>query len=384
MKKTKSNDDSGPFGFIITWFILYIISIRWLPGIAPDFLVNWLDINWVQWIVTLLGGLTLAHLSFGFTRGTVGSWKNPSSRHNLVFLAVLVALTTLYYNVFPTQVLWSWWLLIIGMLFRILPDIELLLFSSSSDTKQKPSITISQNDKKADHQERLVQVDEDLQLYLKRFEKNKTNIEALINSSSNQTIHNRVPELSQKLDKLTGVVKELVKTIAEFRQISERLKTLPERIKEVEKELTLETDNQTRIQLEQMLIMDKKDFARVKQLENNAKLADAKIRNALSNMEAIESQILLDQSNHQVTDCDNLLDDINEQVHVLQDHLEAWKEVKLGETDLQDNDADEYNQDDYQTTDYTHLAEDTNEETDIRKDFLDDENGNEAQENSIV
>ncbi len=374
---------------LLGFTMLFIVSVLSILDEGSDtfpfnLVSNWSKTNWdlgvltiypVQWVLTIWGGALLGYWAILLTEIIGNSWKNSSRRYVSTYWMVLGALSATYIylaSATSAPIFSEWWLLAIGGLFTI-PFGE--LFSMVSDTKQEPPIAVPIKDEDTDVEKPMPPVEEnkDLQSYIVQAEKSRNNIDALINSSTNQTSHNRSPKLSHQLGELTDAVKEMTQFIAKFRQNSEihqGLETLPGRIKEMGKKLTHITNKRIRIREEQTLANHKNQFARLKQVEDNARLADAEIRNALSTMEAIYSQILLDQSNRQVTNYDDLLDDVSEQVHVLQDHLEAWEEVVLDEINIQDNDDD--NQSNYQATDYTRLAEDTNEE-DIQREDLDDE-----------
>jgi hypothetical protein len=65
-------------------------------------------------------------------------------------------------------------------------------------------------------------------------------------------------------------------------------------------------------------------------LQNTIKRAEIQIESTVSRLGTIYSQLLTSQSTSQVADYSRLAENVDEEVQVLQEQLEALREVKLG------------------------------------------------------
>lgn len=149
-------------------------------------------------------------------------------------------------------------------------------------------------------------------------------------SSSNAT-HSQ--QLINQLDSWTEAIQDLVQRIDSLRQdelIRRDLKAVPEAIASLESRLSHEADVSTQAQLERTLANRRKQLAALKQLQNTINRAEIQIESTLSLLGTIYSQILIGQSTSHVADYSRLSADVDEEVRLLQDQLEALREVKLG------------------------------------------------------
>ena len=140
-------------------------------------------------------------------------------------------------------------------------------------------------------------------------------------------------ELQQQIDALLEAIDGLVQRIQTLHNdevIRRDLKDVPTAIKSLEKRLAAEDDPVMQSQLKLTLANRRKQLASLDALQDTIKRAEMQIESTLSQLGTIYSQLLTGQSTSQVADYSRLAADVDEEVHLLQDHLEALKEVKLG------------------------------------------------------
>lgn len=143
-------------------------------------------------------------------------------------------------------------------------------------------------------------------------------------------------QLEHQLDSWTEAIQDLVQRIDSLRRdelIRRDLKAVPEAIANLESRLSHEVDVSTQAQLERTLANRRKQLAALKQLQNTVNRAEIQIESTLSLLGTIYSQILIGQSTSHVADYSRLATDVDEEVRLLQDQLEALREVKLGSSE---------------------------------------------------
>lgn len=149
-----------------------------------------------------------------------------------------------------------------------------------------------------------------------------------INASSGHS-----QQLTAQIEEWTAAIRELVQRVETLHQdelIRRDLKTVPEAIASLESRLAREGDVAIKAQLELTLANRRKQLAALKQLQNTINRAEIQIESTLSLLGTIYSQILIGQSTSHVADYSRLATDVDEEVRLLQDQLEALREVKLG------------------------------------------------------
>ena len=179
----------------------------------------------------------------------------------------------------------------------------------------------------------LVVSDERSQDYLQQALDYKVKIEKAIRDSSASTNPAYLDQLTEKVDALIAAVEALVDRISKLRHdevIRRDFQTVPKSINELEKRLATETDPAVRAQLERTLINRRKQLESLEALQNMIKRAEIQIESTLSQLGTIYSQLLTGQSTSQVADYSRLATGVDEEVRLLQDYLEALREVKLG------------------------------------------------------
>lgn len=142
-----------------------------------------------------------------------------------------------------------------------------------------------------------------------------------------------VQQLAPQLDIWTATIQDLVERIGKLNRdeiIRRDLKAVPAAISDLEARLNREIDPAIRAQLERTLANRRKQLASLDELQNTVKRAEIQIESTLSLLGTIYSQILTGQSTSHVADTSRLSADVDEEVRLLQDQLEALREVKLG------------------------------------------------------
>ena len=139
--------------------------------------------------------------------------------------------------------------------------------------------------------------------------------------------------LTREVNALVEAIEELVERIHNLRAdevIRQDMKSVPEAIADLEARIANETDLAMQKQLQRTLKNRQKQLESLEALENTIQRAEIQIESSLSQLGTIYSQLLTGQSTSQVADYSRLAADVDEEVHLLNDQLEALREVKLG------------------------------------------------------
>jgi len=176
--------------------------------------------------------------------------------------------------------------------------------------------------------------DQKLRIYLDRALTYRQQINNAIRTIENKSDRARVGTLTTQINTWVEAIQELVERIVSLQQNPliqwDRLE-VPLAIENLSKRLARETNTTLRSQLEQALNNSRKQLAALEELQNIIKRAEIQIESTLSLLGTIYSQILTSQSTHHVADYSRLSAEVDEQTRLLEDHLEALREVKLGE-----------------------------------------------------
>ena len=173
-----------------------------------------------------------------------------------------------------------------------------------------------------------------MQSYLNQAHLYKEQIETYI--EANATTHNqaRLQDLGKQITEWMAAIDAMARRIDGFQQnavISLDLKQVPQAIEKLEAQLAAESNPTIQAELEKTLSNRKNQLATLQHLEATMKRAEIRLENTLASLGTIYSQLLTSQSTDYVADYGHLSAEIHEEVEVLQDHLEALEEVKLGE-----------------------------------------------------
>jgi hypothetical protein len=175
--------------------------------------------------------------------------------------------------------------------------------------------------------------EEQLRSYMEQALAYKAKIDQAIRSSASKTDHIHQDQLARQIDTWTEAITNLVQRLSSLRQdevIRQDLKQVPKAIADLETRLAEETDPALQAQLSRTLANRQKQLASLKALQNTMVRAEVQIESTLSMLGTIYSQILTGQSTSDVADYSRLSTEVDEEVRLLQDHLEALREVKLG------------------------------------------------------
>ncbi len=169
--------------------------------------------------------------------------------------------------------------------------------------------------------------------YLEQALAYKRQIDQAIKAASRQSQSVHLQQLATQIDTWTEAIQDLVQRINSLRQdelIRRDLKSVPAAIADLQAQLSGETDGAIRAHLERTLANRRKQLASLEQLQNTIKRAEIQIESTLSLLGTIYSQILTGQSTSHVADYSRFSAEVDEEVRLLQDQLEALREVKLG------------------------------------------------------
>jgi uncharacterized membrane protein YgaE (UPF0421/DUF939 family) len=175
--------------------------------------------------------------------------------------------------------------------------------------------------------------EEQLQEYVDKALSYKAQIDSAIKATANKTDQTRLEQLRSQIDTWTKAISDLAERLNSLRQddvIRRDMKEVPRAIADLEARLTNEADAVVRSQLERTLDNRRKQLDSLEQLRTMMKRAEIQIESTLSQLGTIYSQLLTGQSTSHVADYSRLSTDVDEEVRLLQDHLEALREVKLG------------------------------------------------------
>lgn len=172
-----------------------------------------------------------------------------------------------------------------------------------------------------------------LEDYLKQTRAYKMQLDQALKAADQPGRQSHLQQLAVQLDTWTATIEDLVERIGKLNWdeiIRRDLKAVPAAIADLEARLSRETDPAIRAQLERTLANRRKQLASLDELQNTVKRAEIQIESTLSLLGTIYSQILTGQSTSHVADTSRLSADVDEEVRLLQDQLEALREVKLG------------------------------------------------------
>lgn len=172
-----------------------------------------------------------------------------------------------------------------------------------------------------------------MQSYLEQANAYRQKIAQVITGAPTQAERLRLEQLAAQIEAWTETIAKLVERLNNLRQdelIQQDLRQVPQAIAELKKKLASETDPALKAQLERTLANRRKQMTALVQLQNSMVQAEMQIESTVSMLGTIYSQILTGQSTSDVANYQELSTEVDEEVRVLQDHLEALREVKLG------------------------------------------------------
>ncbi len=174
--------------------------------------------------------------------------------------------------------------------------------------------------------------EQQLRAYMEQALDYKAKIDQAIEAGTSKAARIHQEELARQIDTWTEAITNLVQRLSNLRQdevIHRDLKQVPKAITDLEARLAKETDPTLQAQLSRTLANRQKQLASLEQLQNTMTRAEIQIESTLSMLGTIYSQILTGQSTNDVADYSRLSTDVDEEVRLLEDQLEALREVKL-------------------------------------------------------
>ena len=168
--------------------------------------------------------------------------------------------------------------------------------------------------------------------YLQQALDYKQKIEQAVSNTST-TSRSNLDQLLEQVDVLVDAIGALVERISSLRHdetIRRDFQNVPRAIADLENRLATETDPALKAQLERTLRNRRMQLESLEELQRMIKRAEIQIESTLSQLGTIYSQLLTGQSTSQVADYSRLTTNVDEEVRLLQDNLEALREVKLG------------------------------------------------------
>lgn len=141
-------------------------------------------------------------------------------------------------------------------------------------------------------------------------------------------------QLERQVNVWTESIINLIDRVNRLRQdnlIQQDLQHVPKAVADLEKQLAAEKDDFVRKQLERTLTNRRQQLEALKDIKNTIRRAEFEIESTISRLGTIYSTLLAKQSDDQVATYNRLSEDIDEEVFRLRDHLEALREVRLGD-----------------------------------------------------
>jgi len=176
-------------------------------------------------------------------------------------------------------------------------------------------------------------VNSTIQTHLDKALAYKKQIDSMVVKATDGNVRARLQDVATQVSEWTQTIADLGRRVDSLQQnplVRQDLASVPKSIEELEARLANETDEVTRSELERTLTSYQNQLASLERLQRTLERAEIQIERTLSSLGTIYSQLLTGQSTDHVADYSHLSAEVEEEVHVLQDHLEALEEVKLG------------------------------------------------------
>jgi hypothetical protein len=286
--------------------------------------------------IALLWGIGVAiHWLTMSTETMYGAWKD-FVRHAGVYAIVIGSLGMLNLIFLRNVLLFQW----LALLWGASVAIHLLVAATEDRPKDDQSAFDKQFDnEQADQaingQDVVHLADDGLQTKLNQALLYATQINQLMNPAGQTRLPARLREVAAQVNEWTESVKHLAGRVDTFKRndlIQQDLETVPEAIAQLKRQLAGEVDPEIKATLERTLANRRNQLASLRHLQQLMNRAEIQMESTVSSLGTIYSQLLTSQSTNQVADYDHLSVEAEEQTRILQDHLEALEEVRLGRT----------------------------------------------------
>ena len=310
--------------YLIIVFTLIFLNLFWARGFM-----------WSLGIALLWGTGVAIHWLTVTTENMVGAWKD-FVRHAGVYAIVIGLLSLLNLVLFRNLLLIQW----LALLWGAGVAIHLLVAVTEKrqlDDRSGPEdeAAVEQAETEISEQTDDLLSDQTLQASLNQALLYAAQINQLMKLSGQTRLPTRLQQVAEQVNGWTETVTELAERIDSFKQnelVQQDLESVPSAIDQLEQQLAEETDPEIEATLERTLANRRNQLSSLQHLQQMMNRAEIQMESTVSSLGTIYSQLLTNQSANQVADYDHLSAEAEEQTRILQDHLEALEEVKLGKT----------------------------------------------------
>ena len=315
----------GPYIIVIT--MLAIINWLTTSDYYPWFL--WPALGWGAGLAFHFMGIVLSEM-----KNVSGKWRGFAAHFGS--FAIIITMLGLM-NMLTGGGIWFHWPALGWGAAVAIHFWSISMFGGGEEQRQTRDVSIREDMTQVDQKEQFDEIQEvtnpTILAHLQKAQLYQEQIETLINSSNDQRAKSRLQSLARQVGEWMEAIEALAKRIDRFERnavIHHDLETVPRSIEKLEAQLAQETNQATRADLERTLANRRNQLAVLENLRNTMRRAEIQIENTLSSLGTIYSQILASQSTDHVADYGRLSSEVDEEVRVLEDHLEALEEVKLG------------------------------------------------------
>jgi hypothetical protein len=157
-------------------------------------------------------------------------------------------------------------------------------------------------------------------------------INSMAQSAKEPMKKSRLNDLSAQVGEWVGSVEAMAKQVDDFYRnevIQNDLRTVPESVRALTRQLSNEQDAAVRSQIEKTLAARASQLKSLQTLQSRIRQAEVQLESTIAAIGTIYSQALAIQSTDQIADYGHLSREVDEQAKALRDQLEALEEVKF-------------------------------------------------------
>jgi hypothetical protein len=299
-----------------------LATLNWLTGLGS---------LWVQFPAAAWGGAVLIHLVVAMTESVHPPWKDLA-RHSGIYMAVIGMLAI--FNMSTSSALWVHWP---ALAWGVAVGIHLV----STLTERNALSAMAHNDAvEAADTEIAVETDTEISLHdealqtkLERALAYQQQIRHFVATATDKAAPRRLQTIAGQVDIWVASVQDLAQRLDTFQQnalIRQDVETVPATITQLQQQLAETRDPTLTATLERTLTNYQNQLNTLQNLQHLMRRAEIQMDSTLASLGTIYSQLLTNQSTNQVADYAHLSAEAEEETRLLQDHLEALTEIKLG------------------------------------------------------
>jgi hypothetical protein len=157
-------------------------------------------------------------------------------------------------------------------------------------------------------------------------------INSMAQSAKEPMKKSRLNDLSAQVSEWVGSVEAMAKQVDDFYRnevIQNDLRTVPESVRTLTRQLSNEQDAAVRSQIEKTLAARAGQLKSLQTLQSRIRQSEVQLESTIAAIGTIYSQALAIQSTDQIADYGHLSKEVDEQAKALRDQLEALEEVKF-------------------------------------------------------